>query len=294
MTVSGGGSSSGAKRVCGDTSAGTPVDIGAMSRAWKTTEATAGSPGYKYKCKIGAMPNVTRIDVAIDGLVVIVKKNSIAAACITIMGGLNFNQLRWMFSGYSTTQLTNSGWPASTLAKSDSNTNTHLFSELNSRCSAKEIELVGPTSVFGTHTYFLETILTNNANTETFPTAPRYVGTTTDALTINKVRNDTTGTSIGYVSYNAYNKEKTTITAVSLKKTTTGSFIAPTSDTIADGTYPLSRRIYMNVRTSTVAKTKAFIAYGMSAMGTSKVTAKGFSPIPSSERAGMVARLLSH
>ena len=40
VDVQGNGSNSGAKRVCGDTSTGSAVDIGAISCAWKTTEAT--------------------------------------------------------------------------------------------------------------------------------------------------------------------------------------------------------------------------------------------------------------
>ena len=196
-----------------------------------------------------------------------------------------------MFSSYTVDDLTDTGWSPSALPNNDNDDGTHLYSELHSNCLPIEIKLVGPTSAFSSYSYFLETILTDNGNTEMFPMAPHYTGTTTETLTINKVKNDLTGASIGYVSFNAYNSVRSTITAVSLKKTTTGSFIAPTSTTIANGTYPLSRRIYMNVKTSTVAKTKAFIAYGMSALGTAKVTAKGFSPIPLSERAGMVARL---
>ena len=169
MNVYVGGSSSGAQRVCGVTTTGT-VDIGAMSRAWRSTEATAGSSGYKYQCVIGAMPKVVQIDVAMDGLVVILKKSSIPATCIAALGGLNFNQLRWIFSSYSSTDLVNSGWPASVLANSDGNDATHLYSELSASCPPIEIKLVGPNSVFGSHSYFLEKILTDNANTETFAT----------------------------------------------------------------------------------------------------------------------------
>ena len=287
VTVSGGGSSSGAQRVCGVTSAGTAVDIGAMSRAWKTTEATVSS-GYKYKCIIGTSPNVSQIDVAIDGLVVILKKNSLPAKCTSALGGLTFNQLRWIFSSYSRTQLTGSGWSTATLGNSDNNEATHLFSEISASCPETEIKLVGPTSVFGTHTYFLETILINNTAGETFatttrPAAARYFGTTSDAATITRVKNDSTGATIGFVSYNAYNKVKTTVSAVSLKKS--GGYVVPIPATIASGTYPLSRRIYMNVRCTSATRTKAFIEYGMSFKGTGNVTATGFSPIPVNSQA---------
>ena len=295
VTVQGGGSSSGAQRVCKVTSAGTAVDIGAMSRAWRSTEATVGANSYTYKCVIGTLPSVVQIDVAIDGIVVILKKSSLPATCIAALSNLTFNQLRWIFSSYTDSQLTGSGWPASALAKSDGNTSTHFFSELSASCPKREIRLTGPTSMFGTYDYFLETILTDSASgpetfaTTTRPVAARYFGTTTDAATINRVRNDATNSTIGFVSYNAYNKVKTTVTAVSLKKS--GGFVAPTPTTFAADTYPLSRRIFMNVLASTASRTRAFIEYGMSAKGTANVTATGFSPIPVARRATMKTRL---
>ena len=297
VTVQGGGSSSGAQRVCRVTTAGTAVDIGAMSRAWRSTEATAGNPGYKYQCVIGTMPKVVQIDVAIDSLVVILKKNSLPDLCISALGGLTFAQLRWIFSSYTTTQLINLGMPPSALPFNDNIDGTHLYSELNSNCPATEIKLVGPSSVFDTYTDFLETILTGTgemfATSTTRPAGAAYSELTSDTATINAVRNDPTGATIGFVSYNAYRTAMTTVSAVSLRNLSP-LFVAPTTTTITAGTYPLSRRIYMNVLFSTIAKTKAFIQYGMSAMGTANVIAQGFSPLPTSARVTMVARLLSH
>ena len=291
-----GGSTSGARRVCAVPSAGTTVDIGAMSRAWRSTEAIV-SPPYNYNCVIGTMPTVVQIDVAIESLVVILKKNLLPDICIAALGGLTLNQLRWIFSTYSRTKLIATGWPASAIPYSDGNDNTHLYSELSASCPATEIKLVGPTSAFDTYTYFLETILTDYANGETFalatrPTGAGYFGTTTDTATVTKVTNDSTGASIGYMHYKSYTMSMTTIRAVSLKRLIPPLvYVAPTVSTIATGIYPLSHRIYMNVLFTTVAKTKAFIEYGMSALGTADVSAQGFSPIPFSQRAIMVARL---
>ena len=287
VTVSGGGSSSGAKRVCGvPPPTASPVDIGTMSRAWKTTEASIGTPTYTYNCAIGIRPTVTQIDVAIDGIVVILKKGSLPATCIAALGGLTFHQLRWIFSSYTTTYLISVGMPLSALPNNDYDDTTHYYSELSASCPKIEIKLVGPTSVFGTHTYFLETILTGIG--ETFRTAC-YFGTTSGAATITKVKSDPTGASIGYVSYHMFNKVKTTISAVSLKNS--AGYIIPTPTTIGAGTYPLSRCIYMNILSSTCAKTKAFIEHGMSTLGTANVIAQGFSPIPVASRAIQNAKL---
>ena len=94
VTVQGGGSSSGVQHVCGVPSTGTAVDIGAISPAWKITRATVGTPTYTYNCAIGTMPTVTQIDMAIDGIVVILRKGSLPAMCIAALGGLTFHQLR--------------------------------------------------------------------------------------------------------------------------------------------------------------------------------------------------------
>ena len=181
------------------------------------------------------------------------------------------------------------------MTSSDSNENTHLFSELSAACPAIEMKLVGPNYQFGAYTHFLETILTDNAYGETYATTPTrpcgagYFGTTSDIQTIKKVIGDLTGASIGFVSYSTYRNFLTTIYGVPLKNT--GGYKAPIPSLIASGSYPLTRRIYMNVLSSTVLKTKAFIEYGMSALGTADVSAQGFSPIPFSQRAIMVARL---
>ena len=53
ITVEGGGSSSGAGRVCANSEKGTPVDIGDMSRDWKSSEADRNSDGYTMSCLKG-------------------------------------------------------------------------------------------------------------------------------------------------------------------------------------------------------------------------------------------------
>ena len=74
ITVEGGGSSSGAGRVCANSEKGTPVDIGDMSREWKTTEADRGADGYTMSCLKGdTSRKAVQIVVAYDGLSVVMK-----------------------------------------------------------------------------------------------------------------------------------------------------------------------------------------------------------------------------
>ena len=92
VTVAGGGSGAGASKVCStDTDS---VNIGDMSRDWKSSEATVGADGYTWSCANSDV-TVTQLIVAIDGLSVVVKKGGAADNCISDMGGLSMAQLRW-------------------------------------------------------------------------------------------------------------------------------------------------------------------------------------------------------
>ena len=280
VTVDGGGSGDGAKRVCGDTSKGPAVDIATMSRAWKSTEATVGSDGFTYTCLIGTKPKAVQIDVAIDGITVIVKKGSLADTCIKALGGLTFAQLRWIYSSYTASKLTATGWPATALANSDKNDKTHLFSEISKSCPTTEIKIVGSSSAFGSYTYFLTTILTDNVAGETYdllrPSGAAYTGTLTDAATIALVAGD--ANTIGFISSSALTtKAKTSVDAIAIKNK--AGYVAPSSTTIANATYPLTLHIYFNLLSTTIAKTKAFIEYGLSVKGTADVVSLNFSPL---------------
>ncbi|MDA0878345.1 MAG: substrate-binding domain-containing protein, partial [archaeon] len=99
ITVEGGGSGAGAGRVCANSAKGTAVDIGDMSRDWKSTEASRGDDGYTMSCLSGDTTLEARqIVVAYDGLSVVVKKGGAAQTCVEGMGGLTVDQLRWIFS----------------------------------------------------------------------------------------------------------------------------------------------------------------------------------------------------
>jgi ABC-type phosphate transport system substrate-binding protein len=97
MTVEGGGSSVGAGRVCGNLERGLPVDIGDMSREWKSKEAEVHKNEFVYKCLLGDTDrSAIQLPVAIDGLTVAVKKGGVSAQCVSLLGGLSLDQLRWM------------------------------------------------------------------------------------------------------------------------------------------------------------------------------------------------------
>jgi ABC-type phosphate transport system substrate-binding protein len=168
ITVEGGGSSNGAGRVCADESRGTPVMIGDMSREWKSDEANEVN-GFVYECLKGDTTRAAiQVDVAIDGLTVATSNSGDAYECIQILGGLTTDQLRWIYSNYNDQQLEETGWDPSSVPNSDRNSQTHKWNELNSDCKNIEIRIAGADDQSGTYEYFLETILVDYDNGETF------------------------------------------------------------------------------------------------------------------------------
>ena len=71
VTVAGGGSGAGASKVC--STEADSVNIGDMSREWKSSEATVNEDGYTYDC-VNSDVSVTQLIVAVDGLSVVIKK----------------------------------------------------------------------------------------------------------------------------------------------------------------------------------------------------------------------------
>lgn len=145
IRLEGGGSSSGTGRVCGDLERGSPVDIGNMSREWKETEAVASMElDFLYNCKIGdTQRSAIQFPVAIDGITVATRKEGAARDCVGVLGGLSVDQLRWIYSSYSEDQLIATGWDAESVPNRDMNPDSHLWSELDSRCQDVEIRISG-------------------------------------------------------------------------------------------------------------------------------------------------------
>ena len=149
FTVQSGGSSVGARLVCGYpeegfANGGPPVDIGDMSREWKESEAILiGS--HMYQCLEPGDPtrSVCQIAVALDGLTLAVKERGAAYDCIQVLRGLTLDQLRWIYSSYNETQLEETGWNPDSLKNSDHDSQTHLWSELDDGCPKIEILIAG-------------------------------------------------------------------------------------------------------------------------------------------------------
>jgi ABC-type phosphate transport system substrate-binding protein len=283
VSVAAGGSGAGAKQVCG---AATPaVDIGMMSRNWKSSEAALQSDGYTFNCLIGdTNRSVAQMPVSNDAVVLIVKDDQLfnytAAACIKKLGCLTKDQLRWMFTNFTDAQLTASGWNSSALANSDGSDATHKWSELDSSCPAVEIAIVGTDSTSGEYDFFKTTILTGTSEGFRSTYVPK-----TNHSDVNTYVVATPG-AIGFNDFHTALSTNTTY-AVPIKNPTSSACVTANATTVGDGDYaPLGRLTYMNVlKSNCTALTSglAYIEYGYTTAGQKDVVTAGGVPLTSAQ-----------
>ena len=298
ITIEGGGSSIGASRVCNDTTVGSVVDIGTMSREWTSTEVNATGVAKKFLCNIGTKGRpVTQIDVAIDG-VTIALNGGAAAQCIqdqTNGVGLTIDQLRWMYSNYSKAQLIQSGWSNTAIPFDDNNETSHKWNEMFSGplCPNGEIKLSSPGALSGTFSFFKEIVLPNT--TEGLATKRP------DGILQSEVDEDLVqfvelsgevifGDAVGYFGFSFFVNEGNNLYGVPIQAKGATAYIAPSLTTLEAGTYvPFGRRIYMNVYDPSFPQTAPFIEFGLNQVGVGLIERAGFIPPPFAERSTIVA-----
>ena len=283
ITVEGGGSSSGAGRVCANSEKGTPVEIGDMSRDWKSSEADRGSDGYTMSCLKGdTTRKAIQLVVANDGLSVVMKKGGAAESCVNSLGGLTVDQLRYIFSSKDMSELIADGWDSSSLSNVDSD-NDREWSDLSADCADSAIVLAYPDAESGTFEYFCEAIMNDDCS---FGTGTQSAD---DNVLVNSLTGD--GAAVAYFGY-AYYVENTDILTASPVKNADGNYVAPSATSVADGTYnPLSRPLFMNLNVGDLSKTKPFLEFGYGDGGDTLVSSVGYVPLISEYEHEMRERL---
>ena len=269
FTVEKGGSSEGAGRVCANLEKGTPVDIGDMSRGWKSEEAEE-SLGFLYECLQGDKErSALQVPVAIDGVTVATDIDGPAAECIEILGGkLTPHHLRWIYSNYTEIQLEATGWDSASLQKTDGDPSTHLWSELDKRCQPLEIYIAGPDESHGTYDFFVEVILTDSSNGETFAKNRKFNYDGRQQISELVLSLQQVESSIAYFGYSYYYANRDSLLAVQIQNDK-GDFVTASHDTISDSSYnPLSRPVFMNVRNDKVSleNTVPFVSFALGFM----------------------------
>jgi len=230
-TVEGPGTGDGFKRFCaGET------DISDASRKIKDAEAEA--------CKTAGI-EYTELKIAYDGMTVMTNPANNAISC------LSFADLYALIGPESTGFDT---WAkAAALAK-----------ELGSNTALPEapLAITGPGEESGTFDSFVELAIKPIAESRKVTpvtTRPDYTASANDNAIIEGVAGS--DTSLGWVGF-AFAQENTDkIKELQVSKEPNGACVAPTAVTIADGTYPLSRSLYIYVNKAKAAANPAVVGY---------------------------------
>lgn len=242
-----GGDSSGLLRQC-HSRQDSAVAIAGTTRDWFPHEGEEWFEGsYVHECRQGDITRSSfKVDVALDGITMIVQKGSRADECQEVLGGFTLDQLRWMFSNYDEAQLTETGWNAGALRNSDHNPSTHKWSELDERCPDEEIRIAGDVIDEGSYVSFREAVLVDHKNGENIA-VDRPFGYR-QSLGFEAVeyimRNEE---AIAFVGFNTWHDNLELMTAVPVQNDA-GEYVVPTWQSISDGSYnPLIRYLSMHL-----------------------------------------------
>jgi phosphate transport system substrate-binding protein len=203
------------------------------------------SDSEKEACREAGVEYI-ELEVAFDGLAVVVNPKNDALDCITV------EQLRAIWE------------PESKVKK---------WSDVNTEWPDEEIELYGPGTDSGTFDYFTEVIVG-----ETGKSRDDYTQSEDDNVLVTGVAGDQY--SLGYfgLAYYEENREKLKLLAVDAGD---GNCVKPTSETVRDNSYrPLSRPLFIYVRKSSLERpeVKAFVQFYLEHVG-KLVSVVGYVPL---------------
>ena len=235
-TVEGPGTGDGFKRFCaGET------DISDASRKIKDEEAAA--------CQAAGIEYI-ELPIAFDGITVMVNPADADVTC------LSFADLYALIGPESTGF---AKWSdAAALAK-----------ELGSNTTfpGADLAIVGPGEESGTFDSFVELVLDGIAKTRNqipagsshTTTRPDYTSSGNDNVIVEGITNSPG--SLGWVGFGFAEENADKIKIVPVAKEANGTCVTPSADSIADGSYPISRTLYIYVNKAKAAANPAVSAY---------------------------------
>ncbi len=239
VTVNGPGTSAGFKEFCPGS-----TDINDASRAIKDAE------------KADCVPN-TELKIAFDGIAVMVNPSN-PVSCLSLAD----------LYGIAGPESEGNTWAdAQTLAGEVGTSAVDGYPE-------GTIEVIAPGTESGTYGSFEEIALEGTAETRLEegdfevktdengdPALIRtdYAGQPDDNVIIDGIANTPNG--FGWVGFAFAEAAGDSVKIVPIKSEETGECVAPSLDTIADGSYPLSRSLYLYVNNDKVAANEALRAY---------------------------------
>ncbi len=132
--------------------------------------------------------------------------------------------------------------------------------------SDAKIVVYGRENNSGTYVFFRDNVLKGKDYTSTMQSLP---GT---AAVVNAVSKDPNGIGFGGAAY------AKGIKIAKLKKDESSPGVSPSAETIKDGSYPLTRFLYMYLRSRPTGELKNYIDWILSAEGQAVVTQVGYFP----------------
>ena len=230
-TIEGPGTGDGFKRFCaGET------DISDASRKIKDEETAA--------CQAAGIEYV-ELQIAYDGMTVMTSPANDAVSC------LSFADLYALIGPESTS--------FDTWAKA-----APIARQLGSNTTFPDAPLAifGPGEESGTFDSFVELALAKTAEARGHKgetTRPDYTASANDNAIIEGVAGS--DTSLGWVGFAFAEENQDKVKEIQVSKDANGTCVAPTAETIADGSYPLSRSLYVYVNKAKAAANPAVVAY---------------------------------
>jgi len=257
-TVEGPGTGDGFARFCaGET------DISDASRAIKDSEAE--------ECTANGIEYV-ELHIATDGISVITSPENSAVSC------LDFNDM-YAIVGPESEGFEN--W----------NDADGLGAELGAAHApypAAPLVITAPGDESGTYDTFVELVIEDIADErgQSAETRVDYNPEANDQVIVSNISND--ATSFGWVGYAFFEENAASLKAIEVDDGESGC-VAPTTETIASFEYPLSRPLFIYVKTSDLPNRSdlvSFVDFYLSDEGLVYVSEAGYVQLPSSEMDG--------
>ncbi len=144
------------------------------------------------------------------------------------------------------------------------------------------LTITAPGEESGTYDSFVEIVIEGLAEErvgeDSIFTRADYSAEANDNVIINNLAGN--DTSLGWVGYAFYVENSDAVKAIEVDNGESGC-VAPTEETIADGSYPLSRPLFIYAKTTDMSDaTGAFVDYYLSDEGLVFVTEAGYVPLP--------------
>ena len=251
ISVEGPGTGDGFARFCaGETS------ISDASRAIKDSEAEdCASAGIEW----------VELKVAFDGVSVLTSTENTAIDCLdyhdmyALLGAESEGFSRW----------------------SDANELAAELGASNAPYPDAPLIITAPGEESGTFDTFVELVIEDIASEREAEETTRadYSPEANDNVIVNNLSSNPT--SLGWVGFAFYNENTEIVSAISIDGGE--GCVAPSTESIADGSYPLSRPLFIYVKTNDLGADQAlvdFVDFYLSEEGLANVTAAGYVQLP--------------